>query len=161
MAVVFKSFDSIEIDGVSAGNIVDVISNHAPLRADVLAAFNVFAKTFTDQVAEAKAELETLKKQVKELQRFRPYNPKIIDASAFFARITKDEFATLSTSEDATLATIAKTIIAYKTNDWPVVFESPEMVGMLSYLVGVGFLTEERKAELISDATQAEAYNAD
>jgi hypothetical protein len=114
----------------------------------------------TDKKA-LESQISELQKQVEELQKFRPYNPRIIDASAFFDRITKDEFAKLSTSEDTTLATIAKTIIAYKTNDWPVVFESPEMVGMLAYLVGVGFLTEERKAELVADATQAEAYDAD
>jgi hypothetical protein len=42
MSVVFITFESIEIDGTLAGNIVDVISNHAPRRAEVLAAFNLF-----------------------------------------------------------------------------------------------------------------------
>jgi seryl-tRNA synthetase len=42
MAVVFKTFEVIEIDGIPAGNIVDVVSNHAPRRTEVLAAFVVF-----------------------------------------------------------------------------------------------------------------------
>lgn len=113
-------------------------------------------------------ENEALKKQVDELQnqvesliQYRPYNPRIIDATAFFNRITLEEFAKLSTSDDATLVTIAKTIVAYKDNDWPVVFESTEMQGMLEYLTGTGFLTEDRKAELVANASQEEAYNAD
>lgn len=161
MSVVFKSFDQIEIDGVSAGNIVDVISNHAQRRAEVLAAFGVFSKSFTDAVDTKQKQIADLQKQVEELQKFRPYNPRIIDASMFFDRITKDEFAKLSTSEDPTLTAIAKTIVAYKDNDWPVVFESPEMQQMLGYLTGTKFLSEDRKAELVADASQDEAYNAD
>lgn len=42
MSVVFKTFDQIEIDGIASGNIVDVISNHGPRRAEVLAAYKVF-----------------------------------------------------------------------------------------------------------------------
>ena len=42
MSVVFKTFEQIEIDGVASGNIVDVISNHGPRRAEVLAAYKVF-----------------------------------------------------------------------------------------------------------------------
>jgi hypothetical protein len=90
-----------------------------------------------------------------------PFNPRIIDATAFYNRITKDEFAALSVSDDETLRTIAKTILAYKTNDWPVIFESPEFQGLIGYLAGTEFLTIERAAELTADARRAEAYNAD
>jgi len=52
MAAVFTSIDSISIDGIPAGNIVDVISNHGPRRAEVLAAYNVFtAKLNSDHAA--------------------------------------------------------------------------------------------------------------
>jgi predicted RNase H-like nuclease (RuvC/YqgF family) len=47
MAVIFKSFDQIEIDGISSGNIVDVISNHGPKRLQVLDAY----KTYTDNLS--------------------------------------------------------------------------------------------------------------
>ena len=46
MAVVFKTFDQIEIDGIPSGNIVDVVSNHAPKRLQVLEAY----KTYTDKL---------------------------------------------------------------------------------------------------------------
>jgi hypothetical protein len=111
--------------------------------------------------AELNAQVNELQSKVADLEQYRPFNPRIIDASKFYERITKDEFATLSVSDDETFRTIAKTILAYKTNDWPVVFESPEFQGLISYLVGTEFLTVERAAELTADATRAEAYNAD
>ena len=110
-----------------------------------------------------KKQVDELEKQVEQLQKLRPYNPRIIDATAFYDRITKDEFAALSTSDDEMYRTIAKTILQYKDpqNDWPVIFESTEMQQMLGYLTATGFLTEARKAELVADASQEEAYNAD
>lgn len=183
MSVIFKTFDQIEIDGQSAGNIVDVISNHGPRRAEVLTAFGVFTaglrtaldaektqllsdhKTAIDAkeaaLTEANATIAALESRIAALLVELPFNPRVIDASAFYARITKDEFAALSVSDDETLRTIAKTILAYKTNDWPVVFESPEFQGLIGYLVGTAFLTAERAAELTADATRAEAYDAD
>jgi len=67
MSVVFNSFDVIEIDGTPAGNIVDVISNHAPRRAEVLAAYGVYVAainaekaTLTTDLATANASIATL-----------------------------------------------------------------------------------------------------
>lgn len=112
-------------------------------------------------IATRDATIAALESRVASLLTELPFNPRIIDASKFYERITKDEFAALSVSDDETLRTIAKTILAYKTNDWPVVFDSQEMQGMLAYLVGSGFLTAERAAQLTADASRAEAYNAD
>jgi hypothetical protein len=111
--------------------------------------------------AELNAQVDELQTKVAALIQYRPFNPRLIDAGAFYARITKDEFAALSVADDETLRTIAKTILAYKTNDWPVVFESPEFQGLIGYLVGTSFLTAERAAQLTADATRAEAYDAD
>tara|TARA_R110000868_G_scaffold101057_1_gene278192 strand:- start:1770 stop:2336 length:567 start_codon:yes stop_codon:yes gene_type:complete len=108
----------------------------------------------------ANATIAALESRVASLLTELPFNPRIIDASAFYARVTKDEFATLSTSDDPQLGAIARAILAYKTNDWPVVFASTEVQNMLGYLVGVGFLTAERAAELTRDATREEAYDA-
>jgi len=121
----------------------------------------MFSSVLQTQLATANATIADLESRIATLLTELPFNPRIIDASKFYERITKDEFAALSVSDDETLRDIAKAILAYKTNDWPVVCESQEMVGMLAYLVGTGFLTEERKAELIKDATRAEAYDAE
>lgn len=57
MRVVFKTFDIVEIDGVVAGNIVDVISNHGPRRAEVLAAFGVYVAALQTEINASKVEL--------------------------------------------------------------------------------------------------------
>jgi hypothetical protein len=51
MAVVFKTLEVIEIDGIPAGNIVDVISNHPQRRTEVLAAFGVFVESLKAELA--------------------------------------------------------------------------------------------------------------
>jgi cell division protein FtsB len=61
MSVVFDTFEVIKIDGIPAGNIVDVISNHAPRRAEVLAAFGAYCEQVKAQNdAELSAQVETL-----------------------------------------------------------------------------------------------------
>lgn len=59
MAVIFKTFDLIEIDGIVAGNIVDVISNHAPRRAEVLAAYGVYVSALQTAFESEKLQLTT------------------------------------------------------------------------------------------------------
>lgn len=171
MAVVFNSFDSISVDGISAGNIVDVISNFPSRRVEVLDAYRVFTKSIRDllvqekdaiatELTQTKSKVDELKAKIVDLEQYRPFNPRVIDATKFFDRITKDEFAKLSTSDDATMTAIAKTIVEYKDKDYPVIFESQEMQSMLAYLLGIGFITEERKNELTADAKREEAYDA-
>ena len=125
-------------------------------------------ESLTDQLnlanntlATVEALVATLQAKVVELEQYRPFNPRIIDASKFYDRLSKDEILTLFSSSDPTTKTIAETILAYKTNDWPVVFESPEFQQMLGYLMQSGTLTEARMAELTRDATRAEAYDAE
>lgn len=57
--VVFESFEQIKIDGQAAGNIVDVISNHSPLKAEVLAAFNAFTAQLRIALDAEKSTLTT------------------------------------------------------------------------------------------------------
>jgi vacuolar-type H+-ATPase subunit I/STV1 len=64
MSVVFKTFDVIEIDGIAAGNIVDVISNHAPRRAEVLAAFGVYVAALQTEINAEKTQLQADKTQL-------------------------------------------------------------------------------------------------
>lgn len=59
MAVVFTTFEQIEIDGVVAGNIVDVISNHAPRRAEVLEAYKVYTDKLNSDNATALATAQS------------------------------------------------------------------------------------------------------
>lgn len=59
MSVVFKTFEQIEIDGVASGNIVDVISNHAPKRLQVLEAYKVYTDKLNAGHAEALQAVQT------------------------------------------------------------------------------------------------------
>jgi septal ring factor EnvC (AmiA/AmiB activator) len=64
MSVIFKTFDVIEIDGIASGNIVDVISNHAPRRAEVLAAFGVYVAALQTEINAEKTQLQADKTQL-------------------------------------------------------------------------------------------------
>ena len=58
MAVIFTTFEQIEIDGIASGNIVDVISNHAPKRLQVLEAYKVYTDKLNADHATALATAE-------------------------------------------------------------------------------------------------------
>jgi hypothetical protein len=64
MSVVFTTIDSISIDGIPAGNIVDVVSNHAPRRAEVLEAYRVFVDGEKANQDEAVVKLEAEKAEL-------------------------------------------------------------------------------------------------
>ena len=64
MSVIFKTFDVIEIDGIASGNIVDVISNHAPRRAEVLAAYGVYVAAMQTEINAEKTQLQADKTQL-------------------------------------------------------------------------------------------------
>jgi hypothetical protein len=61
MSVIFKTFDVIEIDGIASGNIVDVISNHAPRRAEVLAAYGVYVAALQTEINASKVAINAEK----------------------------------------------------------------------------------------------------
>lgn len=164
-------FDSAgQVAGVSVRTITtldgkDYEGDPQPLSGATDPAFASFAAAFSASVMaenEAiKTENESLKARIESLLAEVPYNPRIIDATAFYERITKDEFASLSVSDDPMLKNIAKTILTYRANDWPVVFESTDFQQLIGYMLSVQFLTEKRSAELTKDATSEEAYRAD
>ena len=132
-------------------------------KAALVAAHKTALDAKEAELTAANATIAALEARVASMLTELPFNPRIIDATAFYSRITKDEFAALSVSDDETLRTIAKTILAYKSNDWPVVFESPEFQQMMGYLMfgtSPPFLSDERARELARDATRAEAYDA-
>jgi cell division protein FtsB len=110
--------------------------------------------TLTASLTAANARIATLLEEV-------PFDPRIIDATAFYNRLTKDELLVFVSSSDPQLVAIGKVIADYKSNDWPVIFASVEFQQMVGYLRQVGVLTEARLAELTKDATRAEAYSVE
>jgi hypothetical protein len=106
------------------------------------------------------AELATANARIATLLEGLPFDPRVIDATAFYNRLSKDELLLLVSSSDSQMRLIGQTIAAYKANDWPVVFESTEFQQMVGYLLQAGLVTSERLAELTKDASREEAYTA-
>ena len=48
MAIIFKDSNSVEVDGINAGDIVSVLSNYSTRKAEILKAFQDFRKVETD-----------------------------------------------------------------------------------------------------------------
>ena len=160
MAVVFTTIDSITIDGIPAGNIVDVISNHAPRRAEVLAAYREFVEAEKAELEEANATIATLQAKIADLEQYRPFNPRILKGEAFYNRVSKEDMVTLLASDDATLVTVGKTIEAYRAHHWPVVMDSTDFNNLVGYVMQSGVFDAAEVTEIMRDATREEAYSA-
>jgi hypothetical protein len=161
MSVVFTTIDSITIDGIPAGNIVDVISNHAPKRAEVLAAYQVFVDAQKAELEEANATIATLQAKVADLEQYRPFNPRILKGEAFYNRVSKEDMVTLLASDDATLVTVGKTIEAYRAHHWPVVLDSQDFQDLVGYVLQSGVFDGDEVNAIMRDATREEAYGVE
>jgi hypothetical protein len=160
MSVVFTTIDSIAIDGIPAGNIVDVISNHAPKRAEVLAAYRVFVEAEKAELEEANATIATLQAKVADLEQYRPFNPRILKGEAFYNRVSKEDMVTLLASDNPMLVTVGKTIEAYRAHHWPVVMDSTDFINLVGYVMQSGVFDEAEVTAIMRDATREEAYSA-
>lgn len=87
-----------------------------------------------------------------------PYNPRVIEASAFINRTTPEEMLTLFGSDDPNVQAIAAMLLEYKANDWRIELDSQEMQQAVGYLQLIGLVSEQRAAALLRDGTRAEAY---
>lgn len=204
MAVIFNSFDVIEIDGIVAGNIVDVISNHAPKRAEVLAAFNVYVAALQTEINAAKVELQadktqlttdlaakttaydaevakvtaleaekatlttekatlttelaTLQAKVTTLEAIRQFNPRWTTPDYFINRFTAKEAKAFYSSEDAMIVGGQQLLEAYEAAGWYVDLDDTQVQGLTGYMVQLGMMTPERRAQVLRDVTAQEAW---
>jgi hypothetical protein len=113
-----------------------------------------------EQLAIAQQSLSEANAKIAELQNALPWDVRIIDATAFVARVTPTELLDLAGSSDPLRQQIAQMLVAYRANDWPIMLDSPEMQQAFGYLVSSGAITEQRAAELRRDSTREEAYKA-
>ena len=107
--------------------------------------------TLTAQLAAANARIAALVEQVQ-------FDPRIIEANAFIARMSADETIRLFSSDDASVQEISQMLWAYKTNDWRIELDSETVQQAVGYLLQIGMVTQERAAALLRDGTRAEAY---
>jgi hypothetical protein len=107
--------------------------------------------TLTQQLAAANARITALLTEV-------PYDPRVIEASAFINRTTPEEMLQLFGSQDTNVQAIAQMLLAYKANDWRIELDSVDMQQAVGYLQLVGLVCAERAAALLRDGTRAESY---
>jgi hypothetical protein len=107
--------------------------------------------TLTEQLAAANARITALLTEV-------PYDPRVIEASAFINRTTPEEMLQLFGSQDPNVQQIAAMLLAYKANDWRIELDSIDMQQAVGYLQLAGLVTAERAAALLRDGTRAESY---
>lgn len=158
------------IAGVHVRNLVTIGSktiegDPVPLASATDPAFTQFAEAFAAQVVAERdslqTQLATAQSRIAQLEAALPWNPRVMDAKHFVARITPNEMLTLVGSSDTTVQSIVAMLTEWVADDWPIVLDSPEMQQAIGYLGQIGMVTEERVAELLRDCTQAEAYVAD
>ena len=115
-------------------------------------------QSLTSQVSMLEAVIEAGKQKIKDLEQYRPYNPRILAGKAFYNRVSKSDMVTLLTSENAMLVTVGKTIVAYADNDWPVIIDSTDFQNLVGYVLQSGVFDEADVVEIMRDATKEEAY---
>jgi hypothetical protein len=108
-------------------------------------------ETLTQQLSAANARITALLTEV-------PYDPRVIEASAFINRTTPEEMLQLFGSQDTNVQAIAQMLLAYKANDWRIELDSVDMQQAVGYLQLVGLVCAERAAALLRDGTRAESY---
>ena len=118
---------------------------------DEKAALTEANATLTAQLTAANARIAALVEQVE-------FDPRIIEANAFIARMSADESIRLYASDDPNVQQIAQMLWAYKSNDWRIELDSDTVQQAVGYLLQIGMVTAERAAALLRDGTREEAY---
>jgi hypothetical protein len=143
----------------------DFESDPKPLPGATDPAFVAFADQFSAAVVEErdslKTQLEQANARITQLLESLPYNPRVMEAKHFVARITAKEMLSLASSTDPQVQQIVGMLTAWTANDWPIVLDSPEMQQAVGYLAHIGMVEPERVAQLLSDCSREEAYVAD
>ena len=117
--------------------------------------------TLEANLSELNAQLSSANARVAELLAGMPFNPRVMEASRFIARISSQELLLLATSADPVFQQIVGMLNQWKANDWPIVLDSPEIQQSVGYLAQQGIVAQSRIAEVLRDCTREESYVAD
>lgn len=158
------------IAGVSVRTITtidgkDFEGDPTPLSGANDPAFVAFAEQFSASVlaenALLKTQFEAANARIESLLKGMPWNPRVMEASAFIARISSQELLLLASSTDPMLQQIIGMLNRWKANDWPIVLDSPEIQQSVGYLAQQGIVAQSRIVEVLRDCTREESYVAD
>ena len=131
MAVIFRGPNEIEIDGVSAGGIVDVINNHPSRLPEVYTAFGVLLE---------------------------PWNKRWIGAEKFVERFSPKLAREFYKSIDKKLIGARQLLDSYIEANYQVVLDDPQVTGLTAYMVSVGLLTEQERDNVLRDSNSFERF---
>jgi hypothetical protein len=171
MAIEFISFESVKVDGIAAGSFVDCVANYSARRVELALA----CKTFHEQLASAhetaldakeaalttaNATIARLEAEVAALSAFRPFNPRhLASTDVLLARLTQKETKAFYSSNDQIILGGQALFDEYEANGYYVDLDDANVQGLTGYMVQLGMLESmERRAVILRDATEAEAY---
>jgi hypothetical protein len=137
-----------------ANNTLSTVEALAVTQAEQVASLTQEKSTLTEQLTAANARIASLLNGM-------PWNPRVMEASAFINRISSQELLLLASSSDPMLQQIIGMLNQWKANDWPIVLDSPEIQQSVGYLAQQGVFAESRIAEVLRDCTREESYVAD
>jgi len=140
---------------------VDTLTQAKEQAETIVSGLTAQVATLTSEKATVTAQLATANARIAALLTEVPFDPRVIEASAFINRTTPEEMLRLFGSTDPNVQTIAQMLLAYKANDWRIELDSQEMQQAVGYLQLSGLVTAERAVALLRDGTRAEAYVAD
>ena len=112
------------------------------------------------QVLQSQVELlsSTIDKLHAEVAALQPYNKRWIDPQKFVARFTPAQTRAVYNSTDATVMGGRQLLDDYIDANYQVVLDDPQVTGLTAYLVGIGILTEEERANVLRDSSSSERY---
>jgi len=141
-----------------------ILAQHATAEA----AFVSVNQELHSQIADLDAALDTeqqltttLQARIAALEAIRQFNPRWLTPDSFINRFTAKEAKAFYSSEDAMIVGGQQLLEAYEDAGYHVDLDDTQVQGLTGYMVQIGMLASmERRAEVLRDATAAEAYYA-
>ena len=107
------------------------------------------------QVAQLSAQVTSLQSENAALQ---PWNKRGIDPGKFLARFTGPQAQKVYTSIDPILVSGRELLNAYVADNSQVILDDPQVTGLTAYMVSVGIITPDERAEILRDSSSYERY---
>ena len=114
--------------------------------------------TLTEQLETANATIATQQARITALEAIRQFNPRWTTPDYFINRFTAKEAKAFYSSDDPMIDGGRQLLEEYEAAGYHVDLDDTQVQGLTGYMVQLGMLTMERRAEVLRDATAAEAW---